>query len=216
MTIGPLILPAIESDSELAHKVVKRVIKWDQSTPDPFRDHDAAKSNETQKRIAELNDALARLPEQISSNPARIAKAHDMDMQAERQVQSMYVERCGPGTLDPVNIETASKRIKSDALSFTKSHPFVLARANETVKAVDIGSWKPGISHLPGRITVFVTPASGKAFYAEVDAKVTITADRKLGPIAFNLVCLTDLWIGQRDASWKDVCRNDPNATSPN
>lgn len=216
MTTGPLVMPAIEADPELARRVVRRVIDWDIATPDPFRDREDAKSRDIQNGFAEIDRGLARLPDQIGGDPTRVAKARDMDMQAERQIKSIYEERCGPGTLDPVDTEAAIKRITSEAQSLVKTHPFVLAKANGDVKSVNVGSWRHGPSRLPSRLTVSVSPASGKSFYAEVDADVTITPDRKLGTIKTALVCVTALWIGQRDALWKDVCRDDPNAVKPN
>ena len=44
MAVGPLVMPALEADAELARRVVRRVIEWDRSTPDPFRDRQEAKS----------------------------------------------------------------------------------------------------------------------------------------------------------------------------
>ena len=215
MTVGPLIMPVLEADPELARRVVRRVIDWDRSTPDPFRDQEAAKSGEIAGKLAEIDAGLARLPDQIRDDPDRVARARDADEQAERQIKSTHAERCGPGTLDPVDAEAATERIKSQAEGLARTHPFVLGQAGGTVKSVSVGSWKQGAARLPSRLTVSVTPATGKAFYAEVDAEVAITPERKLGSVKMSLACLTDLWIGQRDASWKDVCLGDPKAIKP-
>jgi hypothetical protein len=215
MTVGPLVMPVLEADPELARRVVKRVIDWDRSTPDPFRDKEEAKSGEIAKKIAEIDAGLARLPDQIRDNPARVAKAREENEQAERQIKAMDVQRCGPGTLDPVDAEAAAERIKGQAELLAKAHPLVLSRAGGAVKSVNIGSYKQGAGRLPERLTVSVTPVMGSPFYAEVDAVATITPERKLGPVKFSLACLTDLWIGQRQASWKDVCVGDPNAIKP-
>lgn len=215
MTVGPLVMPALEADPELARSVVQRVIDWDRSTPDSFRDREEAKSGDIQKKLAEIDAGLARLPEQIRDDPTRAAKAREADEQAERLIKSSYAERCGPGTLDPVDAEAASTRIREQAENLAKTNPFVLSRAGGAVKSVSVGSWTQGRSRLPSRLTVSVTPASGKAFFAEVDAEISITSDRKLGSVKTSLACVTDLWIGERDASWKDVCRDDPNALRP-
>lgn len=215
MTVGPLIMPVLEADPELARRVVRRVIDWDRSTPDPFRDREAAKSGGIAEKLAEIDAGLARLPDQIRDDPDRVAKARDADEQAGRQIKSTHAERCGPGTLDPVDAEAATERIKTQAEGLARTHPFVLGKAGGAVKSVSVGAWKQGAARLPSRLTVSVTPATGKTFYAEVDAEVAITPERKLGSVKMSLACLTDLWIGQRDASWKDVCRDDPKAIKP-
>lgn len=215
VTVGSLIMPVLEADAELAGRVVRRMIDWDRSTPDPFRDREEAKSGEIAKKIAEIDAGLARLPDQIRDNPDRVAKARAENEQAERQIRTMYAQRCGPGTLDAVDAEAAAERIKGQAQLLAAAHPLVLSRAGGAVKSVNVGSYKHGAVRLPIRLTVSVTPVSGKPFYAEVDAVATITPERKLGTVRLSLACVTDLWIGQRDASWKDVCVGDPTATKP-
>lgn len=216
MTVGPLIMPVLESDPELTKRVVERVIDWDRSTPDPFRDRQEAKSGDILEKLVEIDAGLARLPDQIGGDDARIAKARDANEQAEHQIKAAYAQRCGPGTLDAVDAEVAIKSIKSEAENLAKTHPFVLSRAGGAVKSVNVGAYKEGGSRMPSRLTVSVNPVIGKTFYAEVDAEFTITVDRKLGSVKTTLVCVTNLWIGQRDGSWKDVCRDDPNAVKPN
>lgn len=212
MTVGPLIMPVLESDAELARRVVKRTIDWDRSTPDPFRDREEAKSGEIAKKIAELDAGLARLPDQIKSNPDRAAKALQENVQAERQLMAMKAQRCGPGTLDPADAEAAAERIKGQAQLLAAAHPLVLRRAGGAVKSVNVSSYQQGAARLPTRLTMSVSPINGRPFYAEVDAVATIMPDRKLGSVKLSLACLTELWIGQREASWKDVCLGDPKA----
>jgi hypothetical protein len=102
MSIGPLVLPLLEANPELARRVVKRVIDWDRATPDPFRDRLEAKAGEIATKIAEIDAGLARLPKQIQNNPGRIAKARYENELSERRVKAMYADRCAPGTLDAV------------------------------------------------------------------------------------------------------------------
>lgn len=215
MTVGPLVMPSLMSDPALAKRVVKRVIEWDRATPDPFRERAEAKSGEMQAKLAEIDAGLARLPEQIKADPARSEKASLGEEQAERMVKMNRDERCGPGTLDAVDMEAATERIRKQAVDLAKSHPFVLERAGGSVKSADVGSWRQGANRLPSRLTVSVRPVAGETFYAEVDAAAAITPDRKLGPVKTTLACVTKLWIGQRDASWKDVCTGDPAALKP-
>lgn len=215
MTSGPLVMPILEADPELARRVVKRVIEWDRATPDPFRERAAAKSGEIAEKLAVIDAGLARLPDQLRDDPARVAQARQALDESERQIKASHAQRCGPGTLDPADAEAASERIKSAAESLVRAHPFVVAQAGGEVKAVSVGSYQMGPGRLPTRLTVSVSPASGKAFYAEVDAESTITPERKLGAVKMSLSCVTDLWIGQRDASWRNVCADDPKARKP-
>jgi hypothetical protein len=215
MTLGPLIMPVLEADPELTRRVVRRVIDWDRSTADPFRERKEAKSDEIAARLAEIDAGLASLPEQIRDDPTRVAKARDANKQAEREIESTYAKRCGPGTLDAVDAELAIKRIKEQAERLAQAHPFVLGYAHGAVTSVNVGAWQEGAARLPRRVTVSVNSKTGKTFYAEINVAVAITADRKLSSVKFYLACITDLSIGQRDASWKDVCLGDPKAVKP-
>ncbi len=215
MTVGPLVMPSLVSDPEMARRVVKRVVEWDRAMPDPYREREAAKTAEMQAKLAEIDAGLARLPEQIKADPARSEKARIEEKQGENMVKASRDERCSPGTLDAVDNEAATVRIKKQAVSLAKAHPFVLKHAGGSVKSADVGSWSQSPGRLPSRLTVSVTPAVGETFYVEVDAAVVITPERKLGPVKTTLACITRLWIGQRDASWKDVCQGDPAALTP-
>jgi len=215
MASGPLVMPILEADPELARRVVGRVIDWDRATPDPFREREAAKSGEIAEKIAAIDAGLARLPDQLRDDPTRVAQARHALDESERQIKAAYAQRCGPGTLDPADAEAATGRIKSAAESLARTHPFVVAQAGGEIESASVGTYRMGLRRLPTRLTVSVSPANGKAFYAEVDAESTITPERKLGAVKMSLACVTDLWIGQRDASWKDVCVDDPKARKP-
>lgn len=215
MTTGQLVMPVLEADPELARRVVKRVTDWDRATPDPFREREAAKSGELAEKLAAIDAGLARLPDQLRDDPARVAQARQALDESERQIKASYAQRCGPGTLDPADAEAATERIKVAAESLAKTHPFVIAEAGGEVKSVNVGTYQMSRGRLPMRLTVSVSPASGKTFYAEVDAEATITPDRKLGAVKLSLACVTELWVGQRDASWKNVCVDDPKARKP-
>ena len=215
MTSGPLVMPILEADPELARRAVKRVIDWDRATPDPFREREAAKSGEIAEKLAAIDAALTRLPDQLRDDPARVAQARQALDESERQIKASYAQRCGPGTLDPADAEAATERIKSAAESLARTHPFIVAQAGGEVKSASVGTYQMSPGRLPTRLTVSVSPASGKAFYAEVDAEPTITPERKLGAVKMSLACVTDLWIGQRDASWRNVCADDPKARKP-
>lgn len=100
-TVGPLIMPALAADQKLARRVVKRVIDWDRATPDPLRGRMAASSGEILEKLAEIDAALARLPDQIRNAPDSAAKISADSEQAEQLVQSARAQRCAPATGQP-------------------------------------------------------------------------------------------------------------------
>jgi len=215
MTIGAGIMPVLQADPDMARRVVRRVIDWDRATPDRFREREDAKSGEAAGKLAQLEAGLRALPDELAKDPARVAQARETVQALDRLEGEAWAQRCGPGTLDAVDAEAASRRIKAEAEKLVMVHPLVLERAGGPVKSASTGAYRSGPSGLPSRLTISVQPQTGKALYAEVDADVTVTADRKLGPVKLTLACVTNLWIGQRDAFWKDVCTGDTNAVRP-
>jgi hypothetical protein len=123
---------------------------------------------------------------------AILAVVSSMEGKGESQIVSIYAQRRGPGTLDTVD----------------------RAEAAEPVSGV--GPYAVATSGLPKHLTVSVKPATGRAFYAEVGAEITVTPDRKLGSIQTSFACVTELGMDQRDANWENVCLADPNALKPN
>jgi len=215
MTIGPMVMPILEADPELARRVVKRVMEWDRATTDPFREREAAKSGEIGQKMAEIDAALVKLPDQLRNDPARVTRARQMLDESERQIKADYAQRCAPGTMDPGEAERAVERIKRGAENLARNHPFVRSQAGGEVKSVSVGSLRMGGNRLPVRMDVSVTSANGKIFFAQVDTEAAITAERKLGAVTMSLACVTDLSLSNRDAHWKDVCIDDPNARRP-
>jgi hypothetical protein len=212
--VGPLVMPVLEADPELARQVVRRVIEWDRSAPDPFRDDERARSGDMPEKFARLDASLARLPDEIEKDAARTAKAREGNLQAERQL-ALFNERCRPGRLDSVDLEAATAAINTQAETFARTNSLVVAQAGGGVRAVSVGSYRVGETRLPQRVTVSVAPLSGQGFFAEVDVNAEITSARKLGSIRTSLVCITKLSTGQRDGRWKDVCVGDPNVIRP-
>jgi len=208
-------MPTLEANPELARRVVRRVIEWDRATPDPFRDRAEAKSGDFPDKLAKLEAGLGKLPDDLGKDPARMAKAREAEENADRLDRQAWTKRCGPGTLDAVDAEAATKRIKADAERLVRVHPLVLQQVGGPVKSADTGALRQGESRLPTRLTISIQPESGKSLYAEVDVAASVTSDRKLGPVKLTLACVTRLWIGQRDASWRDVCAGDANAVRP-
>jgi hypothetical protein len=209
----PLIMPALEADAELARRRVGRVIEWDSSTPDPFRDRKEASPGEIAKKIARSTRARARARSDTGRPRSRASKARERMKRPSGKIKRARAA-LRSRHLDPVDAEAMASESRSSGAP-RQSTPSRAERAGGTVKSVNVGASKQKASGLPERLTVSVTPVTGQPFYAEIDAVAVITPDRRVGSVKFSLACLTDLWIGQRQASWKDVCTGDPNAIKP-
>lgn len=211
MTVGGVVTPVLQDDPDLAREAVRRAIEWDRKTPDPFRDGAAARTLDYPKQLAEIDAGLARLPGQLRDEPPRSANERAA---VERFIETGHAERCGPGALDAGDLPAANKRITTEAENLVKSHPLAIERAGGAIASVDVRTAMMGPSRLPTRVSLVVTPAAGKQFYAEVDVAPTISANRKLGAVKFSLACVTDP-SSKRDAHWKNVCLDDPTAIRP-
>jgi hypothetical protein len=212
MTLAPLVLMPLEADPELARRVVKRTIEWDRTTPDPYRSRKEAKSGKIAEEFAALDAGLARFPNQIKDKPERMAEARAEITRLRSESKAEYARRCGSGKLDTVVSEQASRRIREQAELLVEAHPLVSRWSATAPKSASVGSLKQGANGLPSRLTVTVTPRGEKPFFAEVDAVSSITPGRTLAGVTFSLRCLTDLSLGNRQGSWKDVCKDDPKA----
>jgi hypothetical protein len=106
MTVGPLTMPVLQTDPELARRVVRRTIDWDRSKPDPFRDRNEAKTGINAQKIAEIDAGLAQLPSLLPANRT------DEQEFAERQLSAMRAERCGAASTGSAQPSAAVKRIK--------------------------------------------------------------------------------------------------------
>lgn len=212
MTVGPMIMPDIVADPEMAKRVVRRVIDWHRSTPDPFRDRvETTISAKVKVKLAEIDASYASLLDK-TPDPVRIAKAQELAAQVEQEIKSKEAIHCAPGTLDSLHTEAATERIQRHAELLTKSHPLVLSRAGGAIRSVRVIQTSLA-NNIPKRLTVSVAPMTGATFYAEVDAISTVTSDRKLATVKFSLECLRDS-SGNQDRL-KDVCQSDSKSIKP-
>jgi len=215
MTIGSLIVPDLLADPDMTRRAVKRVTDWDRATPDPFRDQASAKGGQFPVKLAEIDAALARLPSQAESGAGVTADGGMTPAEAERQLAAMRQASCAPGKVTGAERYTASERIKRTAEQVAADHPLVHRRAAGAVQSVSTYQYENGASGLPSRVTVGVPTTAGKYFYAVVDVKTTVSSKGRLEGVAAELACVTDNAAGQRDASWKDICMDDPTAIRP-
>jgi hypothetical protein len=211
--VGPLVYPVLEADPVLGRRVIARVIEWDRVTPDPVRDRESRGTGA--EKLAAIDRELARLAEGFVDDADRMARARQRVAEVDRQVESLKAVRCAPGTLDAPDRDAADAWIRSTAEHWLRSQPFVVARATEGIASVRTGAASQAPGRLPTRLTVRVESSKGSAFYAEVDVAPRISPERRLLGVTLTMACVTDLWIGQREGLWKDVCVDDPNARRP-
>lgn len=212
---GRMILPTVEGDVALARRVVRRVIDWDRSTPDPVRERHATTSSPFRERLDRIDQAFERIPDKIKVDPQSVADIRARGLQADEQIELIRHTRCSAGTLDSVDLELEDKHLRGRVANFARAHPFVLGEANGSVKSATVVSGFLRANGGRSRNTVSVKPQEGNIFYAEIDVHTTVTPERKLGDVRLALVCTTKLAKGHRDSRWKDVCRDDPNASRP-
>jgi hypothetical protein len=214
MSVGPFIMPLLGTDPDLGRKAMHRVLEWDKATPDPYRDRLPQATDDVKARLAKFEAGFAQLPETIAKGAGDGSQPRRADARMEELVQADRARRCGPGTIDAAAAPAAVARIDEEVERLVTTHALVLERAGGAVGRVAIASRASRQYELPHRYTVSIAPPGGKTFYAEVDVKSTVGADRRLGEVRPVLACLTDLWIGQREA-FKDVCSSDPQAIRP-
>jgi hypothetical protein len=94
MVVSPLVMPTLWADPALARRLVQRVIEWDRATPDPILSSDAAKTPENKKKLAEVDAALARFPDQIRDDPNREVKLQAMVKEATHHINLIVPTRC--------------------------------------------------------------------------------------------------------------------------
>jgi hypothetical protein len=156
------------------------------------------------------------LPDEISRDPDRVAKAREAVTNLDKLEGVARENRCGPDTLDAVDLEAATKKIRFDAERLVMVHPLIRQFGGGVPKSASTGASRMASSKLPTRLTISVRNevGNGKSFFAEVDVEATVS-DRKIDSVKLTLACVTNLWIGQRDARWQDVCTGDPAAVRP-
>lgn len=210
-SVAPFMMPIMGSDPELGRKVMRQVLEWDSATPDPFRDKVPQAAETVRNDLAEFEAGFAQLAEAVARGVGDGSQARKTDEHMEKMALASHARRCAPGTVDATAAPAAIARIDEEVRGLVTAHPLVLRRAGGAIGKVAIASRANHQHALPHRYTVSVVPGSGDTFYAEVDVASTVGADRQLGKITPKLACLTDLWIGQREAV-KDVCTSDPKA----
>ncbi len=209
------IMPGVVVDPDLARRVVQRVLDWDRATPDPVRSRTQPSTTQQAAELRSIEAALRKVAEPIR-DPERMNEMRERAADNEGTRRAMRAQRCSTGKLDAVEVEQLDMQMRTEAERLVRSHSLVLGRAGGTPKSVFVASsFAFEHSGKPRRLTVMVSSKAGKNFYAEVNAGFTRTPDGRPGPLKISLVCITDLWVGERDPSSDDVCVTDPKALRP-
>lgn len=209
--VAPLVMPALTADPAFTRRVVNRLQAWDKATPDPFRERAAGAGADAQAKMAQLEadvtTGLGRLLEQVDGDAAMRAKSAKADADVDRQLTEEHARRCAPGA---VSVATVRTRIEAEAHRVAAEHPLVRKYATGGVRSVTTAATEVRRGELPTRMSLTVTPVQGRPFYAEVLIEATGSGEA----VNATLLCLTNQWLGQRQAL-RDVCASDPQAILP-
>ncbi|AVR97313.1 hypothetical protein [Pseudoduganella armeniaca] len=215
LSVAPLVMPALGADPAMARRVVARLLAWDKATPDPFRERAAHGTADVKAQMAQVEADIAtgtgRLADQIAADKARQAESAAADAAVDRQLAQQTERRCAAGATDIAGERT---RIDAEVRRVVADHALVRKHATGGVRSVSVAATEVRAGALPTRMSLTVTPVQGQPFYAEVLIETTVTRERRLDTISATLLCLTNQWLGQRQAG-RDVCVSDPQAILP-
>ncbi|WEF34077.1 hypothetical protein [Pseudoduganella chitinolytica] len=211
MVVAPLVMPALAADPAVTRRVVERLQAWDKATPDPFRERAARAGADAQAKMAQVEadiaTGLGRLPDQVAGEAAMRARSAAADADVDRKLAEEHTRRCAPGA---VSEASARARIETEAHKVVAAHPLVRKHASGGVRPVTTAATEVRRGELPTRMSLTVTPVQGRPFHAEVLIETT----RQGETVNATLLCLTNQWLGQRQAL-RDVCASDPEAILP-
>lgn len=197
MSVGAPINNYAFQDVGRLDRTLERVLAWDKTAPNPYRER--SRTSEAEAAIEKVYAGLRDLRAKIAAEKADIEQqARAAAPEMEQMLAASRTPPCKPGEPDPAYANRILEREKRAVEEFARGHRDV-ARAAGTVKSVSVAASRVGVgASVTGRYTVSVV-GSAKTVYAEVDVT------RSGGTATFSLACVTDLWIGQREA-FKDVC----------
>lgn len=184
-------------DTKRLERTLDRVLQWDGTTPNPFRDR--VKSAESEKQIQEVYRGLADLRKKIA------AERHDLERQAreaapqiEQTYASMRPAPCQKGKMDPAYAAQARRDEQQLVLEFVKNHKDVI-RELGTVKRVTPSTYRTNQGELlPWRYEVSVN--------GDKQATAIVDVARNAGKAEFSLACVSHIPFSRRESS-KDPCK---------
>lgn len=191
MTAGPLVFPDLYLDPALARRVVERVIEWDRNTPDPFRDRHPH-SDDIQRQLAAIDQVLAGIPAELQANRSGMSAAPQAQAETQRMVQLTREQECGPGRMDPVDLEAAMAGIETQVHALVRTDALVLRRAGGDPASVDTSLGPSDVTGQAGRFVIAVHPKAGRPFNALVDVQASVTPERTLGAVRMSLTCIRE------------------------
>ena len=197
MTVGPPINNYAFQDVRKLNRIIDRVLEWDKSTPNPFREK--PRTGEIEVKLEKVYSGLHDLRIKLAIERDDIErKARAAAPQLERMYLQSKTRPCRSGEPDPAYANRTIDLEKKSVTEFAKRQPEVLREAG-MIKDASVASYRrDGKSSMPSRYTVSIR-GTKKTIYAEIDVS------RSGSGSSFALACVTSLWIGQRDP-FKDVC----------
>lgn len=213
MVVGPMIMPYLEADPARARRIVQRAIDWDKTTPDPLRAQQNAAAGEIQQRLAAIDAGLARLPDQIRITPGLAAQARAANLQAEQAIRQRRAASCAAGVLDAAWSKDATQRINQQAIALVMADPLVRERAGGAIDSAYVLRNDTTASGLPSRLAISIDSAHASGFWAQVDVKAAVTAERTLGAVSTTLACVSEM--ADPESGQSDVCDADKKALRP-
>lgn len=198
MTTGPPIMNYALQDVSNFVRILDRVLEWDKTTPNPFREK--PRSEAMDKQLEQVYAGFRRLKAKLISDKVDLEdKARKAAPEIERTYMQKDDPRCGKGRLDPAYARQGRKKEWSLVIEFVKKNKEVIQEAGGIKDVYPASSTKGPREVMPHRYEVSVTGNGGKITYPIVGVS------RSGGNVKFSLECISHVSMGYREA-FKDVC----------
>lgn len=198
MTTGPSINNYAFQDVSNLDRILDRVLEWDKTTANPFREK--PRSESIDKQVEQVYVGLRDLKVKLIAEKYDLeAKARTAAPDIERAYSPKDNSLCRKGQLDPAYAAQETKREWSLVIDFVKNDKEIIREAGEIKDIFPASSTKNPTDVMPYRYEVSVRGNSSKAIYP------IIGVSRADGKAKFTLECISHLSMGYREA-FKDAC----------
>lgn len=190
MTVGGPINNFGYQNPELLVSTYDHVLKWDQTTPNPWRN--TTQTAEQRARVSDIYEGFQTLRQKV------LDEAPTLKAEAQRQTrfyEQMDADRCRPGRLDPSMVKQARRAEQKEVERWVRWQTEV----REAIKRIDVvsvdSSELKGTDDMPSTYHVFVN--GERELYVDVDVSRTGSAER------FYITCLSTVPFARRDMNLK-------------